>query len=138
MVEQSADAKTVQHDGGRLGDQMREVAHSLLREKKERVATAVEGFAGAFRHAAGALDPNGEYGGAHYAEQAAARIERISAGVRNYHLSDMVASAEDFARRRPALYVAGAVAAGFILSRLLNQPARGSGSRQPGAARERL
>jgi hypothetical protein len=137
MVERSADAKAVQHGGGGLGDQMREVAHSLLREKKERVATAVEGFAGAFRHAAGALDPSGD-GGAHYAEQAAARIERISAGVRNYHLSDMVASAEDFARRRPALYVAGAVAAGFILSRLLNQPARGSGSRQPGAARERL
>jgi len=124
MVERSADAQTSQGGASRLGDQMREAAHALLHEKKERIATAVDGFVDAFRHAAGALDPNGLYGGAHYAEQAAARIERISASVRNYHLSDLVASADGFARRRPALYVAGAVAAGFILGRLLIQPAR--------------
>ena len=125
MVERSADAQTSQGGANRLGDQMREAAHSLLNEKKERLATAVDGFVDAFRHAAGALDPNGRYGGARYAEQAAARIERVSASVRNYRLSDMVASAEGLARRRPALYVGGAVAAGFILGRLLIQPARG-------------
>ena len=138
MVERSANAQTSQGGASRLGDQMREAAHSLLHEKKERLATAVEGFADAFRHAAGALDPNGRYGGARYAEQAAARIERISERVRNYHLSDMMASAEDFARRRPALYVASAVAAGFILSRLLNRPARGDSPHDLGPARERL
>ena len=124
MAERSRDAQTSQGGASRVGDQMREAAHSLLHEKKERLATAVDGFADAFRHAAGALDPNGLYGGALYAEQAAARIERISEGVRNYHLSDVVASAEGFARRRPALYVASAAAVGFILCRLLNQPAR--------------
>jgi hypothetical protein len=109
----------------------------LLHEKKERLAIAVDGFADAFRHAAGALDPNGRYGGARYAEQAAARIARLSASVRNYHLDDMVASAEGLARRRPALYVAGAVAAGFILARLLSQPAPGGSPRTVGPARER-
>jgi hypothetical protein len=137
MFERSAGAQMPQTGVGRFGDQMREAAHSLLHDRKQRIATAVEGFADAFHNAAGALDPNGQYGAAHYAQRAAARIERISDGVRNYHLNDMVASAEGLARRRPALYVAGAVAVGFILSRLLSQPARAISPREPGSPRER-
>ena len=138
MTVRDPNAETAQDGVGRLGDQVREATHSLLHDRKERVATALEGFGDAFRHAAGALDRNGQYGAGHYAEQAAARIERISARVRNYHLRDVVGSAERLARRRPALYVAGAVAVGFVLSRLLNPPARRDSPGEFGTARERL
>jgi hypothetical protein len=136
MVERGANAQTAQHGVGRLGDQMREAAQSLLHEKKERVAMAVEGFADALRHGAWALDRNRQYGAVQYAEHAAARIERISGGVRNHHLGDLAASAERFARRRPALFVAGAVANGFVLSRLLNRPPLGDSPRELDAAQE--
>jgi hypothetical protein len=138
MVDRSTIAQRAKHGVGRLGGHTREAARSLLHEKKERVAASADGFADAFRHAGGALDRNRQYRAARYADQAAARIERISAGVRSYDFSDMAASAEGLARRRPALYVAGAVAAGFILTRLLNQPGRRNGPPELGAERERL
>jgi ElaB/YqjD/DUF883 family membrane-anchored ribosome-binding protein len=138
MVDPSANAEKAQHGGGRLGDQMREAAHSLLHEKKERVAMVVDGFADAFRHAAGALDRNRQRAAARYAKQAAGRIERVSAGVRTRDFSDLVASAEGFASRRPELFVAAAIAAGFVLGRLLIRSARGDLPLELGAAQERL
>ena len=123
---------------GRLGDQMREAVRSLLDEKKERFAAAVEAFADAFRHAAWALDRNRQSRAAHCAEQAAVRIERVSAGGRKRHFSDMVVSANGFAHRRPALFVVGAIAAGFVLSRLLSQLGRGDNPLELSATKERL
>jgi hypothetical protein len=124
-VERSANAKTPQQGVGRLVDQMREAARSLLHENRERVAVAIEEYADVFRHAAGTLDRNRQFGAAHGAEQAAGRIERVAAGVRNRSFSDLVVSADALARRRPALFIAGAVAAGLVLNRLLNRPAHG-------------
>jgi hypothetical protein len=123
---------------GRFGDQMRAAARSLLDEKKERVATAVEAFADAFRHAAWTLDRNRQSRAARCAEQAAVRVERVSASVRNLYFSNIVASANGFAHRRPALFVAGAIATGFVLSRLLSQPGRGDRSLELSATQERL
>jgi hypothetical protein len=133
MVDRSATAEKA-----RLGDQMREAAHSLLHEKTERIAMAVGGFAEAFRHAAGALARNRQSGAAHYAEQAATRIERVSAGVRTCDFSDIVARAEGFGSRRPELFVAAAIAAGFVLGRLLIQSARRDRPLELGAAQGRL
>jgi hypothetical protein len=138
MVDRSASAETLELGVGRLGDQMREAARSLLHEKMERVAQAVDAFAEAFRRAAWSLDRNRQSRAAHYAEQAAARIERVSADVRNHHFNDMMAGTNDFAHRRPALFVAGAVAAGFVLSRLLVRPGRCDNALELGATQERL
>jgi hypothetical protein len=44
----------------------------------------------------------------------------------------MLVSVDAFARRRPALSVAGAIAAGFVLSRLLTRPTHGESTREVG------
>jgi hypothetical protein len=138
MVEPSATAEMAKHAHGRLGDQMRDAAQSLMHEQKERVATFVDGLAGAFRHTAGTVDRDRQFGATRYADQAAVRIERISAAVRNHELSDTVASVQSLARRRPAWFVAGAVAAGFVMSRLLTRAPRDERPHEFRAARERL
>jgi ElaB/YqjD/DUF883 family membrane-anchored ribosome-binding protein len=120
----SAAGAATQHQVGRLGEQMREAASSLIDEQKERMAVAVHGIADMLRRTADTLERENNATAAHYADQAAAQIDRISDTVRNRELSDMVAGTEDFARRQPALFIAGAVAAGFVIGRLLARPAR--------------
>jgi ElaB/YqjD/DUF883 family membrane-anchored ribosome-binding protein len=112
-----------QREVGRLGEQMRDAAASLLDEQKHRMASAVQGVADMLRRTADTLEREDNATAAHYADQAAAQIDRLSQTVRSRALGEMVTDAEVFARRQPALFVAGAVAAGFVIGRLLARPA---------------
>lgn len=138
MKEQAADAArevgaqaaaasaAAQRQVGRLGEQMRDAAESLIDEQKERMAMAVQGVADMLRRTADTLERENKATAAHYAGRVAAQIDRFSATVRERELGEMVASTEDFARRQPALFIAGAVAAGFVIGRLLARPPRRS------------
>ena len=119
----SAASEAAQRSVARLGDQMREAAESLLHEQQERVAEAVHGLAEALRQAAETLEREERDVAARYADQAAAQIDRLSETMRQRHLRDMLANAEDFARRQPALFIVGAVAIGFVVGRVLARPA---------------
>ncbi|HZB92942.1 MAG TPA: hypothetical protein VE397_15955 [Stellaceae bacterium] len=112
----------------RFGAQMREAAQSMLDEQKIRVADAVHGLADAFRRAADTLEQEQNRTVARYADQAAAQIDRLSASVRARDVADLLAEAEDFARRQPSLFFAGAVAAGFVIGRLIARPGDGGGA----------
>jgi ElaB/YqjD/DUF883 family membrane-anchored ribosome-binding protein len=120
----AAAGSEAQRQVGRLGEQMREAAQSLLDEQKERVAAAVHSIADMLRRTADTLESENNAAAADYAGRAAAQIDRFSATVREREFAEMVASTEAFARRQPALFVAGAVAAGFVIGRLLARPPR--------------
>jgi hypothetical protein len=119
-----AASAAAQREVGRLGEQMRDAAASLIDEQKERMAMAVHGIADMLRRTADTLERENNATAAHYADRAAAQVDRLSETVRNRELGEMVASTEAFARRQPALFIAGAVAAGFVLGRLLARPVR--------------
>lgn len=122
---QAAAAGTAaQRQVARLGEQMRDAAESLVEEQKERMAVAVRGVADMLRRTADTLERENNTTAAHYAGRVAAQIDRFSTAVREREISEMVASTEDFARRQPALFIAGAVAAGFVIGRLLARPSR--------------
>ncbi|HEX7967400.1 MAG TPA: hypothetical protein VF502_04215 [Stellaceae bacterium] len=110
------------HEVRRLGEQMREAAQSLLHEQQERLAEAVHGLAEALRRTADTLERENNDTVAHYAEQAADQIDRLSETVRRRDFREVLESTQDFARRQPALFIAGAVAAGFVIGRLLSRP----------------
>ena len=116
-------------------------AASLLDEQKDRMASAVHGVADMLRRTADTLERENNATAAHYADQAATHIDRLSETVRSRPLGEMVTGAEAFARRQPALFIAGAVAAGFVIGRLLARPSpqpgetgRGAGYRADGEA----
>jgi ElaB/YqjD/DUF883 family membrane-anchored ribosome-binding protein len=109
----------------RFGAQMRDAAQSVLNDQKGRVADAVHGLAEALRRTAHSLERDENPAVARYADQAAAQIDRFSETVRQRELADLLAGTEDFARRRPSLFVAGAVATGFVIGRLLARPSEG-------------
>lgn len=103
----------------RFGTQMRDAAQSVLREQKDRMADAVHGLAEALRRTADSLEREENVAVARYADQAAVQVDRWSDTVRQRDIADILAVAEDFARRQPSLFLASAVAAGFVLGRVL-------------------
>jgi ElaB/YqjD/DUF883 family membrane-anchored ribosome-binding protein len=117
-----------------FGDQLRDTAQSVLKEQQDRAADTVHGFADALRRTADTLESEENRAFARYADQAAAQIDRLSETLRGRQLADLLAEAEDFARRQPSLFLAGAVAAGFVIGRILAQPAAGGSPPQAYAA----
>jgi ElaB/YqjD/DUF883 family membrane-anchored ribosome-binding protein len=144
MAEQRADAAeigrhaaeemvgTARRGAARVGEQLREAAQAALREQKDRAADTVHGLAEALRRTAGSFEREENRAIARYAEQAAAQVDRFSETVRAREIGDLLAEAEDFARRQPSLFLAGAVATGFVIGRILARPGEsGAGPRGP-------
>jgi ElaB/YqjD/DUF883 family membrane-anchored ribosome-binding protein len=100
-------------------DAARSAAESLLEEQKRQVADRVSGVAAALHSAANSLEDSQNTLIARYVEQAAAQVADVSRMVHDRRWNEIAAETEDFARRRPTLFVAGAVAAGFLVGRLL-------------------
>jgi plasmid stabilization system protein ParE len=119
---------TAQQGVRRVGEQVREAAESLLQEQKDRMADAVHGLADALRQTAHTLEREENVAVARYADQAAAQIDRLSENLRNRQLRDLLANVENLARRQPSLFMAGAVAAGFVIGRVLARPADNAAS----------
>ena len=100
-------------------DAARSAAESLLQEQKRQIADRVSGIARALQSAAHPLDESQSRVVARYLEEGAAQVHSLSGRMHERHWGELVADTEDFARRQPAWFVLGAVAAGFVLGRLL-------------------
>jgi hypothetical protein len=83
-------------------------------------------LAGAARDAARSLQQGDAGPLPRYVDAAAERLERASGYLRDHDVRAMAREAEDFARRRPELFVAGSVLAGLALARFLKSSARRS------------
>jgi hypothetical protein len=99
-------------------------ALSVVDEQKVRSTTQLGGLAAALHAAAGELERSQSPMAAHYTETAAQQIGELAAALRKRSLNRLIADLEAAARRRPAAFVAGAVAVGFIIGRFLSAAAR--------------
>lgn len=111
---------------------------SLLEQQTDRAADQLGGVATALHKAAGQLNSENNGTVAHYAEQAADRVERVADLLRHSSLDDIVGEVEGFARRQPELFIGGAFALGFLAARFV----KSSGERRlhgshPGTAQSR-
>jgi len=121
MIGRTADASGERETSviGELVDAARSAAESMLEEQRQQAAEKVSGIAEALRSAANSLDQLQNRALAGYVDQAADQVESISRTVRERRWNEIVADTEDFARRRPTLFVLGAVATGFLVGRFL-------------------
>jgi hypothetical protein len=103
-------------------DDVREAAGSLLEDQRLRAADTVHSVAEALRRTAENLNRE-NVSLAQYADRAADRVDAFSTRVRAQRWSDLVAEAEAVAHRQPALFLAGAIAMGFIAGRFLTASA---------------
>jgi len=97
---------------------LRDNARSVVEEQKERGASRIDSLAQAIHGAANELD--GEIPqAATYVHAAAEQLERASSLLRDNSVEELIRKGTDLAEERPVVFVAGAMAIGFVLARLL-------------------
>jgi len=111
--------------GKQVASFAREVGHELgatAEKQRARGADAITAFSRAMKAAAGELQEQSPAVAKH-ARHAARSIEGLSHSIRDRSATELIHSATDAARSQPALFFAGAIAAGFTLSRFLKSSA---------------
>jgi hypothetical protein len=115
--------------GRKIGEEMKagareavevgkERTRSFLEDQKATVAGQMEDLATMLRRAAREHDEDGGRGAsARLAERAADGMESIAESLQQRDLRGLVRNCEDFARRSPAVFIGGALTAGFLLTR---------------------
>ena len=78
------------------------------------------------------LRERNQQGVSRFVDQAADRVQRVSNYLQKTDLSEIVDSAEQFARRRPALFLGGAFALGLLGARFLKSSRRQQEQRTAG------
>lgn len=107
-----------------------DVGHELgktAEEQKQRGVEAMHGVVRAVHTAAAELQMQSPRI-AGYVRDAADKVERLSSDIGKRDINQLMKSASELARSQPMLFFAGAVAAGFALSRFLKSSAPSSGA----------
>jgi hypothetical protein len=107
-------------------DEAKGQVQSTLSEQKSRAADQLSSMAGALRQTGRELE-NQEQPFAQYADAAADQIERLSSYIKERDFTDLWNDLQMTARRQPELFVAGALAAGFLVGRFLKSSGRQGG-----------
>jgi hypothetical protein len=104
-------------------------ARRIASQQKDVGADRLGDMAGAVRGAARSLE-SGMPQMASYVHDAAVRLEDAARTLRQRNIDDLVAEVGRFARSQPALFVGGAMLAGFALTRFLKSSARDDAARR--------
>jgi len=89
----------------------------MAEERKSQTADRLQGIAGALRETSSSLHDQEEDTAADYIAAAADQVEKFSGYLRNQNVGTLLHDVERYARRQPELFLAGALAAGFMLGR---------------------
>lgn len=123
--------------GTGLGDEIRQLvrdkAYEQIGSQKQKATTSLGTIAGAVRGMTQQLNDSGQSGLAGYVTRAADEIDRWSSRLKDQDLDDAMRDLQDFARRKPAIFLGAAFSAGLLVARFLkssNEPATG-GRSQP-------
>jgi hypothetical protein len=98
-----------------------ELRHTV-EEQKIRGVEAMQGFARAITTAARELEGQSPMV-ARYVREAGQQVEVLSQNLRGRSIPDLMGAASDVARSQPVVFIAGAIVAGFALSRFLKSSA---------------
>jgi len=118
--------------GNGIGDEIRQLVREKTYEQigtqKERATGTLGAVAGAVRSATEGLREHGQPGLANYVTRAADEIDRWTSRLREQDLDDAMREVQDFARRKPALFLGVAFGAGVVVARFLKSSGPNSSS----------
>jgi hypothetical protein len=121
----------VREEAAEVAGHVQDKARTFLDEQKEAVADHLDGVSRTLHETVDRLREKSPGALSDYAERAVQGVDSLAATLRDQDVRTMVRTVEDFARRQPAVFVAGAVAAGFALARFLksssHKPLAGAG-----------
>jgi hypothetical protein len=122
----SSTAQEVEKQATDLADQVKSKARDVAEQQKLASADQIGGVADAMGAAAGELHEQMPQA-AEYVEKVAGQLSAASSALRERSVDEVLGTLDEFARRQPAMFFAGAVATGFALSRFAKSSAdRGS------------
>ena len=111
---------------GRVSDRAGEQLDTRLSDGKNRAADTLSGVADSLRTSSQQIRDNGQEDMSRYIERAAQQVDRVANYLQSADVREMAGQVEDFARRQPAAFMAGAFALGFVASRVIKS-SRGMG-----------
>lgn len=111
----------------------REEGRRALDDAKRRAANRADEMARATDAAADELDRSGDESISGYGHSLASMMRQFAGGLRERDIDDFAAELARFARRHPAAFLAGSVAVGFGLARVLKAQNGGSLFRESSA-----
>jgi len=119
-----------------VANQARDHVQELVGQQKDQAAERLGSLAEALREAGRKLNEGekaGDFG--QYADRAAQQVERLSGYLRESDLRGFVRDTENFARRRPEVFLGATLVAGLMLARFLkaSSPSQGSSGYDGGA-----
>lgn len=117
--------EAVKDISGKLGGVAREAAMNMAEKPKAAGVDAIEGVGRAVRNAADEIGKESPLV-AGYVRDAAASIDKVAGGLRDHTIGDLLDMVTKFGRQQPVAFFAGAIVAGFALSRFvksgMNEP----------------
>jgi hypothetical protein len=122
----SSATEQAQKQAGAVGERVKSKARDIAEQQKAAGADQIGGVANAMGAAADELERQMPLA-AEYIDDVAKQLGSVASSLRQQSVDDTLGNVADFARKQPALFFAGAVAAGFALSRFAKSSAnRGS------------
>ena len=109
--------------GGQVIGAVQESATSLLDEQRNRAADQIATLADMVRNSVRSLDRQNAGAVCQYADDTARQINDFADRLRNRSWSELAEDVEGFARRWPAVFMASAIATGFVAGRFLTSSA---------------
>lgn len=100
-------------------DRAKHQLQSVLSEQQHAAAGQLEGIVKALRTTAEQLRKQDQIPAAGYVERAADGLDKFCGTLRDRDINSLATQVQDFARRQPAVFLGGAVAAGFMVARFL-------------------
>jgi hypothetical protein len=116
-------SRAVKEQASQLASDVGHELSNTAEQQKIRGVEAIQGFARAVIAAASELDRQSPQI-AQYVREAARGVESLSNNISRRDINELMKAASDLARSQPLLFLGGAVAAGFALSRFLRSSAK--------------
>jgi gas vesicle protein len=126
-------ASSAQETVSQTADQARQKGMSQIAARKSQAADSLTDVSHAVSQVGSQLRQSNHESLAQYADMATQRVDRLASYMRERDIGEMVDEAQEFARRRPALVLAGAFALGVIGARFLKSSSPRSGARSSGS-----
>lgn len=118
-----------------LAARARGQVEGLVTERKDLAAARLDELAGSLRSTASRLESQQVGPLAQYADYAADQVDRVTEYLRERDLEGLIEDVQDFARRRPEIFIGGTFVAGLLLARFLKSSRERRGGEKPAARR---
>jgi hypothetical protein len=115
--------RQIRSSGEQAYDTVKTEAERLAVERRNGAASYAHDIADAFESASNTLQERGRDTAARLAHRAAEELGALGQRVEGQDVSSLLHSVEDFARRRPGLFLGGAFLLSFALVRYFGRPA---------------